>query len=75
MQGNSFAQDFSFEATVDRTKISLGQDIQLELTFYGTQNVSTPYFPDIPGFSSQYLGPSKLISMLLYACYTILSIH
>ena len=62
--GVCFAQDLSFEATVDRTRVALGQDVQLELTFYGTQNIATPYFPDIPGFSGQYLGPSKLMSIV-----------
>ncbi|MBN3037893.1 MAG: protein BatD [Candidatus Omnitrophica bacterium] len=59
-----FAQEVSFEATVDRTRVSLGQDIQLDLTFYGTQDVGTPYFPDIDGFGWQYLGPSRRVSII-----------
>jgi len=59
---NSFAEDIKFEVTVDRNKVALGEMIQLNLNFYGTQNVSTPYFPDIDGFSWQYSGSSVKMS-------------
>lgn len=59
-----FAQEMSFQATVDRNRVSVGQDIQLDLAFYGSQDVATPYFPDLPGFQWQYLGPSRMVSIV-----------
>ncbi len=58
------ADEITFEITVDKTRVSLGEDIQLNLSFYGTQNVPTPYFPDILGFDWRYLGPAKKISII-----------
>jgi hypothetical protein len=60
----AFAEDISFEASVDSTRVALGGIIELDLTFYGTQNAATPYFPNIEGFSWQYLGPSTKVSIV-----------
>ncbi len=59
-----FAQDINFEVTVDRNKVSVGGDTQLNLTFNGTQEVATPYFPGVDGFDWRYLGPSKMTSII-----------
>ncbi len=45
LAGSVFAEDITFEVTVDMTEVSLGESTQLNLSFYGTQEVPTPYFP------------------------------
>jgi len=59
-----FASDIQFEVTVDRTKIALGEALQLSLAFHGTQNVSAPKIDKIEGFDTRYLGPSTMVSIV-----------
>ncbi|MFC1645669.1 BatD family protein, partial [Candidatus Omnitrophota bacterium] len=59
-----FAEDISFEVTIDRTRVALGSSLQLSLNFYNTQNISAPDLPDIDGFDWRYLGPSTRISIV-----------
>ena len=59
-----FAEEVSFEATVDRNTVSLGSGIILSLTFYGAQNIAAPELPEIDGFQSRYLGPSSRLSIV-----------
>ena len=59
-----FAEEVSFEATVDRNTVSLGSRIVLSLTFYGAQNIAAPELPEIDGFQSRYLGPSSRLSIV-----------
>lgn len=58
------ASDARFEATVDRNKIELGTAAQLNLTFYGIQNVGAPQLDKIEGFDTRYLGPSTMLSVV-----------
>ncbi len=58
-----FAQNISFEASVNSNKVSLGSTIQLTLTLSGTQNSSPIDLPQIDGFEVRYLGPSTRISI------------
>lgn len=58
------AGDIQFEVTVDRNKITLGETLQLNLTFRGIQNVSAPSIDKIEGFDSRYLGPSTMVSVV-----------
>jgi hypothetical protein len=58
------AKDIQFEATVDRTRVSLGESLQLNLSFYGTQDVPAPDIGDIDGFQLRYLGPSTRMSIV-----------
>ncbi len=58
------ASDIKLEVTVDRTKIALGEALQLNLTFQGTQNVSAPSIDKIDGFDTRYLGPSTMVSIV-----------
>lgn len=64
LAGSVFAEDITFEVTVDMTEVSLGESTQLNLSFYGTQEVPTPYFPGVDGFNWRYLGPSKMASII-----------
>ncbi|MFH1645197.1 MAG: BatD family protein [Candidatus Omnitrophota bacterium] len=57
-----FAEEFSFNVTVDRTKVSLGRAVQLNLIFGGTQDISAPELPELEGFRSSYVGPSTSIA-------------
>jgi len=59
-----FASNIQFEATVDNARVSLGSSIQLNLSFYGTQNVSAPDISDIEGFQVRYAGPSTRMSIV-----------
>jgi len=59
-----YASDIQFEVTVDRKTVSLGESLQLNLSFYGTQNVSRPDIGEIDGFQVHYLGPSTRMSIV-----------
>ncbi|MBU0547206.1 MAG: BatD family protein [Candidatus Omnitrophica bacterium] len=59
-----FAKELSFEATVDRNKVSLGGSLQLALSFSNAQDVPAPELPAIDGFQSRYLGPSTMMSIV-----------
>lgn len=61
---NCFAQNINFEVSVDKAKVSLVSSFQLNLNFYGTQDVPAPALPDIDGFNCRYLGPSTQISVV-----------
>ncbi len=61
---NCYAEDISFEATVDSNQVSLDSSFQLTLTVHGTQNASPVQLPTIDGFDSRYLGPSTHVSII-----------
>ncbi|MCX5668937.1 MAG: BatD family protein, partial [Candidatus Omnitrophica bacterium] len=58
------AKEINFEATVDRNKVGLGQSLQLDLTFDGSQNMPVPELSTIEGFQVRYLGPSTRMSII-----------
>jgi len=60
----ALAKDINFEATVDRNRVGLGQSLQLDLIFDGTQNMLAPELPAIEGFQARYLGPSTRMSII-----------
>jgi len=60
----AFARDIRFEVTLDRNKVSLGSTANLNLAFFGTQDISRPELPDIHGFNWRYLGPSLKMSIV-----------
>ena len=59
-----FAKELSFEATVDRNKVSLGTSLQLALSFSNSQDIPAPELQVIDGFQSRYLGPSTMMSIV-----------
>ena len=61
---NAQAQDISFEATVNSTKVNLGSAIQLSLTANGTQDFNPVDLPLIDNVESRYLGPATRISII-----------
>jgi hypothetical protein len=58
------ASNIQLEVTVDRQKMALGEALQLNLTFQGTQNISAPSIDKIDGFDARYLGPSTMVSIV-----------
>lgn len=58
------AKDINFEATVNRTRVAVGQSIQLNLTFNNTQNIPALELPDMEGFTARYVGPSTSMSVV-----------
>lgn len=58
------AKDINFEATVNSNKAGLGQSLELNLTFDGSQNVPVPEISAIEGFQVRYLGPSTRMSII-----------
>jgi hypothetical protein len=60
----ALAKNINFEATVTRTKVAVGGQIQLNLTFNNTQNISALDLPPMEGFSHRYVGPSSSMSIV-----------
>lgn len=59
-----FAKELTFEASVNRNVVPLGQSIQLNLQFQDSRSVPAPELPDIDGFQSRYTGPSTMMSIV-----------
>ncbi|MEE8359860.1 MAG: BatD family protein [Candidatus Omnitrophota bacterium] len=60
----AYAADIKFVVTVDDQVVSLGDSTQLNLNFYGTQDVVAPEIPEMDGFEVRYIGPSSSISIV-----------
>lgn len=58
------AGDIQLEAMVDRDQAEVGEALQLNLIFQGTQNVPAPSVDKIDGFDARYLGPSTMVSII-----------
>ena len=61
---NSWAEDIAFDATVDRSSVAIGSFLQLTLSVSGTQSAEPVDLPEIDGFQSRYVGPSKRVSIV-----------
>ncbi|UCG35658.1 MAG: protein BatD [Candidatus Omnitrophota bacterium] len=59
-----YADDVKFEVTTDKDKVSLGQSVKLNFSFYGLQNIPAPQAPQIENFQTRYLGPSTRVSII-----------
>jgi hypothetical protein len=62
--GTSVAEEIKFRASLERNFIYLGQSVQLSLQFQGSSGIPAPDLPDIKGFQSRYIGPSKRMSIV-----------
>ena len=58
------AKDVDFEASVDKSRISIDESIVLSLTFHGTQSIPAPDLSVIDSFHVQYVGPSTMMSIV-----------
>jgi len=54
----------NFTATVDRTEVALGEQIQLTLRYDGAPNAGTPQLPQLDGFGVTYSGPMTQVSIV-----------
>jgi len=60
-----YADAVTFEASVDSSKVSIDEVIQLTLTFNGlNQDIDPITLPTMEGFTSKYLGPSTNVSIV-----------
>ncbi|MDD5129039.1 MAG: BatD family protein [Candidatus Omnitrophica bacterium] len=59
-----FAKELNFEASVDRNKLSLGDSLQLSLSFNNAQDMPAPELSSVEGFQTRYLGPSTMMSIV-----------
>ena len=59
-----FADNVSFDASVNTAKISLGSAIQLTLTINNAKSSQPIELPKVDGFESRYLGPSTRVSIV-----------
>lgn len=57
-------EDAKFQASLDRSKIAIGEATQLGLTFYGTQSMPAPDIGSIDGLEIRYLGPSTMMTVI-----------
>ena len=64
LAGAACAEEISFQATVDRNMLYLGQSTQLSLSFQGSSKIQAPDLPDLEGFQSRYIGPSTRMSIV-----------
>ncbi|MBF0489965.1 MAG: protein BatD [Candidatus Omnitrophica bacterium] len=61
----SFAEDVSFEATVNANKVGLSDMVELTLSVRGAKgDVTTIALPLIDGFDARYVGPSTKFTMI-----------
>ena len=62
--GMVYAQDITFEASVDNNRVSLGSSIKLTLSFTGLSNARALQLPPMDDFQVQYLGPTRRITIV-----------
>lgn len=61
---SSSGKEIHFDASVEKSNITLGQGSQLNLKFQGTTGMPSPDLPRIDGFKTDYLGPSTVMSIV-----------
>ena len=60
-----YAEDISFEATVNSNKISIQELLELTLTVHGAKaDISTIPTPTVDSFETRFVGPSTRFSMV-----------
>ena len=64
LTGSALAAELRFEASVDKPRISLGEALVLNLTFYNVENIAAPQLPELDEFKTNYLGPSTIVSIV-----------
>ncbi|MBF0620198.1 MAG: BatD family protein, partial [Candidatus Omnitrophica bacterium] len=60
----AFAEDVSFEATVNASKVPMGTAAEFVLTLHGTQDLDQVKLPPIDGFEVRFVGPSTQVSVV-----------
>lgn len=59
-----YAGEVSFQASLDRDGVYLGQSAQLQLQFQGSTDIPAPEIPAIEGLQTRYVGPSTMMSIV-----------
>ncbi|MCM8812484.1 MAG: BatD family protein [Candidatus Omnitrophica bacterium] len=62
--GLAGAADIPLAVVLSRTEARVGDVVHLELKFENVQNIPAPELPDIPGCRLQYVGPSRMMSIV-----------
>jgi hypothetical protein len=62
--GAACAEEISFQASLDRNVLYLGQSVQLSLSFQGSSKIQSLELPELEGFQSRYVGPSTRMSIV-----------
>ncbi len=57
-------QDIGLEATLERNRVSTGNPVYLNVTFYGDNNVKISQMPNIDGLRINYVGPASRTSII-----------
>ena len=58
------AQSERLEAELERNRVSLGNPVYLNVTFFGAQSVEKPDMPQMDGLRIQYVGPATQVSVV-----------
>lgn len=61
---SAWAEDITFQATVDTTTVELGTSVQLMLTLNGTDQAPPQTIPKVDGLDIRLLGPSTQVSIV-----------
>ncbi|MDD5496304.1 MAG: BatD family protein [Candidatus Omnitrophica bacterium] len=58
------AKEMTFEASLDKASVAIGEKAQLGLTFQGTQTMPAPDISSMDGLEIRYLGPSTMMTVI-----------
>lgn len=59
-----FSQANRLEADLERDRVSIGNPVYLNITFYGSQNIKRMEVPEVDGLRINYVGPSTHVSIV-----------
>ncbi|MGD2279028.1 MAG: BatD family protein, partial [Candidatus Omnitrophota bacterium] len=62
--GFAWGQEERLTATLERETVSVGNPVYLNITFYGSKNISPPDLPQVEGLRIKYVGPATKISIV-----------
>lgn len=62
--GIGLAADRKFEVNLDRSRIAIGEKVQLGLQFFETQSMPAPDLGSIDGLDVRYIGPSTMMTVI-----------
>lgn len=62
--GRALAVEKKFEISLDKSRVAIGEKVQLGLSFYGTQSMPAPDLGNIDGLDIKYTGPSTMMTVI-----------
>jgi len=60
----ALAQDERLEATLEMSRVSTGNPVYLNVTFYGGQDITRPDMPKMDGLQIKYVGPATQMTVV-----------